>query len=513
MVVSVYKQSETADDVTLRFEVHDTGIGISEEAQLRLFNPFVQADGSMTRKYGGTGLGLAICAQIVEQMKGRIWLSSAPGKGSGFKFTATFARAGDEMMDYTEISAALAHSRILIVDDNESNRKMLHHQLSSWQIAHDAVDSGAAALDALRREAEAGHPYDIALLDMCMPGMNGIELASAIRADWRIASTRLLMLSSAVGRSVEDRTVEGIDAWLNKPVKQSQLFDCLIKLVSGSAEAAGAPLSSGSKPEPDMPSATEPPVAPVRILVAEDNVTNQKVALGLLRKLGYQAADTVANGVEVVEALTRVPYDIVLMDCQMPEMDGYEATAEIRRRERDKQHTIVVAMTAHALTGEREKCLAAGMDDYLTKPVKLQELGAMLRRWSEAAAGARGHPGNTNRTDPLDLEVLAVLRAYQGEGDADLATEVIDSYLADLDRLIPQMRTAARERNYQQLKQIAHALKGCSGSVGATGLVRLGQEIELMAARADAQTVELLIDRIATESQRVRDVLAAQRIC
>jgi two-component system, sensor histidine kinase and response regulator len=252
VVVSVNKESETRDGVTLRFEVRDTGIGIPKEVQPHLFNPFVQADGSMTRKYGGTGLGLAICAQIVQQMNGRIWLESAPGAGCTVRFTVTLAHARAAPLDYTDLNTALTHSRILIVDDNESNRRMLHHQLASWRIAHEAVDSGAAALATLRDATDTQRPFDIALLDMRMPGMNGLELAAAIRADPRIARTRLLMLSSAARSPGEDRAAPEIDAWLNKPIKQSQLFDCLIKMVSESPanQPSPAPAANGGSRGP-----------------------------------------------------------------------------------------------------------------------------------------------------------------------------------------------------------------------------------------------------------------------
>ncbi len=494
VVVSAYKQSETAGEVTLRFEVRDTGIGIAVEAQSGLFNPFVQADSSMTRKYGGTGLGLAICVQIVAHMKGRIWLNSAPGRGSTFQFLASFKRADEELPDSTEVGAALAHSRILIVDDNLSNRMVLHHQLSSWHIAHDAVDSGAAALELLRREAQSSHPYDIALLDLHMPGMSGIELASAIRGDRRIASTRLLMLASAAGRTTEDRAVEAIDAWLSKPVKQSQLFDCLIKLVHGDQAVAGTAFSSRPEPELAVTDATEQVTAPVRILVAEDNITNQKVALGLLRELGYRAADVVANGIEALEALIRVPYDIVLMDCQMPEMDGYEATAEIRRREQQKRHTIVIAMTAHALAGEREKCLAAGMDDYLAKPVELEQLAVILKRWT-AFTGPRAALTNDSvdgQAAPLNPEVLAKWRSLpSGEGN-DLLSELIDIYLLELDDYLSAMRVAMGERDHSQLARVTHALKGSSASIGATEMAKLCAELEQMMLNAALEGADAL---------------------
>jgi CheY-like chemotaxis protein len=250
----------------------------------------------------------------------------------------------------------------------------------------------------------------------------------------------------------------------------------------------------------------------VRILVAEDNLTNQKVALGLLRKLGYRAADVVANGAEALQALERTRYDIVLMDCQMPEIDGYEATTELRRREANGRHTIVIAMTAHALAGEREKCLAAGMDDYLTKPVKVQELAAIIKRWSEVAAAAEPeHSDAAAQSGPLDRTVLEALRACSGEGEEDLVSEVIDSYLADLERMIPELQAAAKKPDSAQLRQIAHALKGCSGNVGAVTMVQLCREIETRAPTADGAAVQSLSAAVAQESRRIRAALAAEK--
>jgi CheY-like chemotaxis protein len=387
VVVSVYRQEESAAEVTLRFEVRDTGIGIAPQAQRRLFNPFAQADGSTTRKYGGTGLGLAICAQIVKLMNGRIAVSSAPGEGSTFEFLATFHRGQKELAGSDGTGPALAHAHVLIVDDNASQRGVLQQQLSAWRISHDAVDSAATALRALRRAAQAGRPYDIALIDSQLAEINGIELAAAIKGDGAIAATRLLMLSSIGNRASPETRAAGIEGWVNKPVKQSQLLASLMKVASGESSRtrprAGLPPTSDTLPAQPAQSG----LSHLRILVAEDNTINQRVALGLLRRLGCTVADAVANGVEVLEALAAVPYDIVLMDCQMPEMDGYEASARIRQREGASKHTIVIAITAHAMAGEREKCLRAGMDDYLTKPVKLEELAAALRRWAATLPG------------------------------------------------------------------------------------------------------------------------------
>jgi signal transduction histidine kinase/CheY-like chemotaxis protein len=353
VVVRIGMLSATDRHVVLRFQITDTGIGIDREIQARLFQVFSQADRSTTRKYGGTGLGLAISKQLVEAMDGTIEVESAPGKGSTFQFTARFGR---------------------------SARGSVQRQLAAMGIIGRAVATGAQALTALREHA-AGLHYDVAIIDLEMPEMDGLMLAQRIRTDPALASTRLLMMSSRGGRG--DLGAQGVnfDGWLTKPVKQTQLLRAL-------AAACGTEVAEPAPGQPVSISADDSRIREmrreVRLLLAEDNPVAQKVALRQLQKLGYEA-DLAVNGRAALEALAGTPYAIVLMDCQMPELDGYETTAEIRRRENGR-HTIVIAMTANALQGDREKCLAAGMDDYISKPVKLDEIAAVLDRWLPQAA-------------------------------------------------------------------------------------------------------------------------------
>lgn len=372
IVVRAEKTNEDDKYVMLRFSVSDTGIGIGESAQEKLFQPFMQADGSTTRKYGGTGLGLAISKQLVELMGGTIGVESVEGKGSTFWFTARFEKqTGPIEAAHAELSR-LHGLRMLIVDDNGTNRKILGHQLESCGIVHDSAASGSAALEMLHSAKQQGRPYDLAILDLMMPGMDGFELASAIKADLTIARTPLVMLTSYGERGSNAMArANGIAAYLTKPVRQSSLFETLARVAGGAPSLAAFEKSISEAPV----SATA--MSHKLILIAEDNVVNQKVAIRQLRKLGYRA-DAVANGKEVLEAMARIPYDLVFMDCQMPEMDGYEATAEIRKRQSDTRRTPVIAMTAHALEGDRAKCLAAGMDDYVSKPVNPDELGRIL---------------------------------------------------------------------------------------------------------------------------------------
>jgi signal transduction histidine kinase/CheY-like chemotaxis protein len=374
IVVRAEKRSEEDKHVVIRFSVSDTGIGISDSAQEKLFQPFMQADGSTTRKYGGTGLGLAISKQLVELMGGTIGVESVEGKGSTFWFTARFEKQAGPIQEAHADLSRLKGLRVLIVDDNRTNRKILGQQLESCGIIHDEAESGQAALALLTAAMKREKPYDLAILDLMMPEIDGFELASQIKADPAIANTPLVMLTSYGERSNSAvAQANGIAAYLTKPVRQASLYESLAGVAAG-MPVMPLPVKSVS------PSPAPPPPASLShklILIAEDNVVNQKVAIRQLRKLGYRA-DAVANGKEVLEALATIPYDLILMDCQMPEMDGYEATAEIRKRQSDARRTPVIAMTAHALEGDRAKCIAAGMDDYVSKPVNAEELSRVL---------------------------------------------------------------------------------------------------------------------------------------
>jgi PAS domain S-box-containing protein len=384
VVVRVLKENETEEHATLRFNVTDTGIGIPQDVQGRLFQAFTQADTSTTRRYGGTGLGLAISRQLVSMMNGEIGVQSELGKGTTFWFTARFEKLPGGIKPARAEQCDLTDLRVLVVDDNATNRQILRHQIFAWKMQKGSAGSGHEALQLLRAAVAAGTPYDIALLDMQMPEMDGLTLARAIKADPSIASTRLIILTS-LGHLSDSKEWKdaGIDAYLVKPVKQSRLFDSLVDAVHQSHTERMLRATGSSKRSPGTPIA---PLPKMRILVAEDNPVNQKVALGQLAKLGC-TGDVVANGLEVLAALPRLDYDVVLMDCQMPEMDGFEATMAIRKREQDSKTRCpwkgpiqIVAMTANAMQGDREKCLAAGMDDYVSKPVRLAELREVLAR-------------------------------------------------------------------------------------------------------------------------------------
>ncbi len=374
VTVRVSCEVELERECKLRFKVNDTGMGISPETQKELFKAFSQADSSTTRKFGGTGLGLAISKQLVEKMGGEIGVESTPGRGSTFWFTVSL-RKSPSQLSTLDGDHRLVNLRALIVDNNVLSGQFIHEQIVAWKLRNGLATTGAEALRRLHRAAREGDPYLLGIIDQQMPDMDGMALAREIKADPTISGIRLILLASFGKRvRLEELHASGFTDCCFKPVRQSALFDCLAKAIGG----APATLSP-SAAERQQPSLLIPHRQKARVLVAEDNPVNQLVALGQLKKLGY-TADTASNGRAALEALEHARYDIVLMDCQMPEIDGYEATRRIRARRGAFPQPYIIAMTAHAMTGDREKCLAAGMNDYVSKPVILETLAAALSR-------------------------------------------------------------------------------------------------------------------------------------
>jgi CheY-like chemotaxis protein len=366
----------------LRFTVRDTGIGIPQEAKARLFQPFTQADSGTTRKFGGTGLGLAICRQLVSLMGGDIGLESVPGEGTTFWFTAEFALQEPEPKVIPH-PAELAGLRALVVDDNQTNREIIVHQLGVWQISARTAAGGYEALVALRAALAIREPFDLAVFDLQMPGMSGLDLARRVQGDPALAGLKIIILSS-IGGSLPraDLDAAGVGACLTKPVRQTQLRSALLSMLAG---RPAAPDGETSATDPGSFSAPPADVR-LRILVAEDNLVNQHVAMLQLQRFGYKP-DIVGSGRLAVAAVRSGAYDIVLMDCQMPDVDGLEAARQIRAWEAEQQAKgssapplHIVAMTANAMVGDREACFAAGMNDYLTKPIRAADLAGALAR-------------------------------------------------------------------------------------------------------------------------------------
>ena len=467
--VSVHVECLAGSDTsaTLRFSVTDTGIGIDRDKQSSIFLKFTQADTSTTREFGGTGLGLTICRQLVNLFHGEIGVTSEPGKGSTFWFTAVFAVPFADTFKPLPKEADISGARVLLTDDFQTNRIFISTLLKSWGCRPDEASEANEALHLLRKAAQEDDPYAVALLDMQMPGIDGAELGRQIKADDEIKATRLVMLTSLGKRGDAERLSGiGFSGYLPKPIRPALLRQCLA-LVLGREEASGW----------DRDLITRYTVAEtsrkrLRVLVAEDNTTNRIIAIKMLEKLGH-VAEAVGNGWEAVESLRHMPYDVVLMDCQMPIMDGFEATRAIR----DPGSLVrnpeipVIALTAHALKGDRELCLEAGMDDYLSKPVSPQELAAALERWSSHGSHSRlvvsDNPPE-EQSGPRDFDREAFLERTMG--DRELAAEVAVAFLADAPLTFANLSAAIGSGDAEAAGNFAHKLKGSSANIGGEKL-------------------------------------------
>ncbi len=508
-------ESETEEDVTVRFEVKDTGIGISPEQGRRLFQPFSQADTSTTRRYGGTGLGLVISKQLADLMDGEIHYKSEPGQGSTFWFKVPIEKQPKDSTQMLLSRADLRGLRVLVVDDNETNRQLLHEVVISWNMANGTAEDGNQALRLLRSAADRGEPYDVAILDAGMPGMNGVELARRIKGSPVLSSTQLVLLVP-VGRRDQEEEVRraGIGAYVYKPVRQSALYDALAKVMSSPDGYAHTPEDHNTFIERHQ-TWEEKAQLSSQILVAEDNPVNQTVTVRMLERLGYRA-DVAADGLEAVAALSRVPYAAVLMDIQMPEMDGYEATAEIRRREEAERHTPIIAMTANAMRGDREQALEAGMDDYIPKPVRLEGLSEVLGRWIDRSSAEKRNDeveasGATEELgDPIDFSILESLRALQRKGEPSLISEIVNLFLDDVPSQLKVLREATESDGAQAVERIAHKLKGSSVNLGARQMTTLCEELQDAGAAGDLSRAPDLLRRLEFEYERVCPILEAQ---
>ncbi len=526
----------------IQFAVRDTGIGIPVERMNRLFKAFSQVDASTTRQYGGTGLGLVISQRLSEIMGGRMWVESEVGKGSTFFFTVTAPAVAD---GEPALGQALTGKRLLIVDDNATNRQILSGQTQSWGMLPRAAASGAEALEWLL----GGEVFDLAILDMQMPFMDGLTLATEIRKLPGRKNLPLLMFTS-IGNLPDSRLLAELNfaAFLNKPVKQSQLYNVLTGIVGL------VPVKCSSlRVEPEAIDSQLASRHPLRILLAEDNAVNQKVALRILERLGYRA-DIAANGLEVLEAVRRQPYDVVLMDVHMPEMDGLEATRQLCQEVVPAARPRIIAMTANAMQGDRDLCLAVGMDDYISKPVRMEALVEALQKCQpltpaevpmpvvepvspqeaepsaelKVASGEKesassvslapspalpppaSHPltpSPSHHLPPIDAGVIRALQDMVGEDDPELLKLVIDSYLADLPRLLQDIRTAVELSDAQALEFSAHTLKSSSATVGAIPLAELCKQLENRGRTGALAESAMMVERLEAECERVRDAL------
>jgi PAS domain S-box-containing protein len=464
VVVTVSATALDAERHEISFAVADTGIGIPQDHQAELFQPFTQVDRSTTRKYGGTGLGLTISKRLAEVMGGRMWLDSTVGAGSRFSFSIIAAASGARLAHSVlqESASTLSGKRLLIVDDNSTNRRILVKQALMWGMAPSAAVSAIEALDLVRH----GQAFDVAVLDMSMPDMDGLGLAAEIRKYRDADALPLIMLTSIAHRPRDVRLSQvSFAAFLNKPIKPVALFDALLQAM---AIAPAAP-----RPAPAPAQGPLADTLPLAILVAEDNVINQKVVRQLLLHLGY-LADVVSNGVEVLEALERQNYDVVLMDVQMPEMDGLEACRQLRQRYGDDAPPRVIAMTANAMPGDRETCLAAGMDAYVSKPVELADIRRVLLSLPAAAALAPELP-------VIDLARIEQLRELEDPRNSTLLADIVAMFLDDAPSHLQQLARALDLGDAATLESRAHRFLSSIDNLGALRMQRHCVELERIA--------------------------------
>jgi PAS domain S-box-containing protein len=502
---------EQAAAGTMRFSVRDSGIGIPSATRERLFQPFEQADGSTTRRFGGTGLGLAISRSLVELMGGEIGVDSEPGQGSTFWFTLPLQPAAS--LPAVPTPVVLAGRRVLVVDDNATNREIVeHHALAGGMHCECAVD-GVDALERLRRACEAGRPFELAVIDMKMPRMDGIELARQLQADPELSSTALVLLTSlhSTDELARARAV-GIAAYLSKPVRRQELFRAMAQTL-GDHEAATA-----VAPAQDHDRAC----FRARVLLAEDNGVNQVVARNMLKNMGCEF-EIVANGQEALAAVRRGGFDLVLMDCQMPVMDGYAATRAIRTWEdnlSEPAHLPVVALTANALVGDAETCLAAGMDDHLAKPYTRKQLAAKLARWlpadrvvhpggSAAADAPAAPPPPAEAEEPL-LDPAALDNIRSIDEDGSVLAEVVQMYLDEAPGHLAGLRGALAAGHAGELGVVAHALKSASFNVGAMALGETCRRLERLGKAGELPGCADLVTSIERQYAQVEPALRAE---
>jgi signal transduction histidine kinase/HPt (histidine-containing phosphotransfer) domain-containing protein/BarA-like signal transduction histidine kinase len=487
----------------LHFSVRDTGMGIPLDKQHRLFKSFQQVDASTTRHYGGTGLGLAICKRLAELMGGQVWVESDAGKGSTFHFTIQAKSAvATTPPNWQNSQSQLAGKRVLIVEDNSTNRQIMIHRLKQWGLSPETVLTAQEALAMLANSP----PFDAAILDQQLPEVDGLALAAQIRHLQHGATLPLLLLSSVRLRGDDTRPAElGISVFVHKPIRPAQLLDALYRSMSIQLQR--------EKKSPFLPvlDANFAKRFPMRLLLADDNTINQKVGLSVLQKLGYRA-DVANNGLEVIKALEQKPYDIVLMDVQMPEMDGLEATRIIVQRWPEPKRPRIIAMTGNALLGDREKCLESGMDDYISKPVRIGELQAALERWatrknkqSDTAFFAR----DITRSDLLDESLIAELRDMPPADGATMLKELVDFFLEHAPSRIAQINQFHSDPHKMAFH--AHALKSMSLNLGATRMAELCQRLEEMAHSSNEESIAKLLRDVERIFRLTREELLPLR--
>lgn len=520
VTLQVYLEEDREGDALLRFDITDSGIGIASSTQEKLFKPFVQADSTMTRKYGGTGLGLSISKQLVELMGGQIGVKSAPQRGSTFWFTARFVKQASSVTAILPM-AELQGRRVLIVDDNESNRLILHHLVSGWGMQDRQAEDAAGAIAQIEEAFGIGAPFDCAILDVVMPGKDGLQLAGELQKLPCAATLRVIVMTSLLQRGHAERARNvGAKGYLTKPVRHDELRDCLrtvlgMELLAEERGAAGDPAQPRLVTRHTLAEHAERR----RILVVEDNSVNQKLAVRMLEKLGYRP-DLVENGQEALAALEVGVYDAVLMDCQMPVMDGFEATAAIRRNEAEGKryvamgHLPIIAVTANAMQGDRERCLAAGMDAYLAKPIKLEDIRTTLSRWlassrQDIEVVASAGPEPLPAVMPALFDPAQMLQNIGG--DQDLLTQLIDLFLERQADIMTSIRQALSEGDAVTVERVAHTLKGTAANLCAPEVALAAGQLEAVGRLGTLHDAPPVYAHLEMEMIRLIQTLQAYR--
>lgn len=537
VVVRAEMRSQTSTTATIHFTVIDTGLGISSQDQSKLFMPFTQVDASTTRNYGGTGLGLAICKQLVSLMGGEIGVESEMGKGSKFWFELPFVKQLQPNYSVSD-RGILTNRRLLVVDDNATNRKIIDYQATRWGMQVDKADSAIAALKAIAEAAQQNIPYDVAVIDMQMPQTDGMTLGEQIKANLKIAELPLIMLTSTNQRHEVQRALKiGFAAYLVKPVKPSRLLDTIMTILetqlesqevksqeSGVVETRLIASIQNSENSHDYASSSSclpasdssRPLKPkLRILLAEDNLVNQKVALKLLQSMGCKA-DVAANGKEALQLLEKIPYDLILMDCQMPILDGLETTREIHRWQEssfaNRRRPIVVAMTANAMKEDKQMCLDAGMDDYLSKPVFKEKLAAALDHWASVIFTTQEttvseQSVSATATDLLDLPIDWEHLHQLSEDNPEFELELLQIFVEDTQSHLEIVKVAIENSEFPQIVREAHHLKGASANVGATAMYLAAETLEQLASISERRGTAKLIEELEEFVNRIQAFL------
>jgi len=505
VIVEVTVDRSTAGAVTLRFLVRDTGIGIAHDKQGQIFRAFVQADASTTRRYGGTGLGLTISSQLVELMGGRLWLDSEPGKGSRFHFVAQFGIHADAADQIAPPAGTLREIRTLIVDDNATNRLILSEILGGWQMPVAAADGADAALVALRAAADRGEPFHLVFTDALMPDVDGFTLAQQIADEARFRALKVILLTSSSAVPPGGAADATFAARLTKPVKQSDLLDAIVTVFAGPLP----PVRSGPR---NSSASGAPPARLLHVLVAEDNPTNQKLVDTLLRQRGHRVT-MVGDGRQAIDRAAQESFDIILMDVQMPGISGFEATAAIREHERmTGRRTPILALTASAMAGDREACLSAGMDGYVAKPLKPDELFATIEALCAPVRANEAGPAAEAVDAGRGVDLAGLLSGLGG--NSRLVKEVVEVFIEDAPPMLTRLRNAARARDARALAAAAHAIKGSAGLFSLGPAYESARRLERQALTGDVSAaaglctdVEADVSQLLAELRALRDEL------